>query len=153
MTPQKKAKNILILSWRDPKHPNAGGAEQVTLEHAKAWIGKGHRVSWFASFFEKAKETEEISGVNIIRKGKQFADVQVRAFFWYVFGKHPEFDLVIDQFHGIPFFTPFYVKTKILAFIHEVAGDVWMLNPWPWPFNKIVGYLGFKFEPLFFSAI
>ena len=32
--------NILILNWRDPKNPKSGGAEQVTMEHAKAWVKK-----------------------------------------------------------------------------------------------------------------
>ena len=50
--------NILILNWRDPKHPNAGGAEIVTREHAKAWNKAGHSVTWFSSFFKDAKENE-----------------------------------------------------------------------------------------------
>jgi len=33
--------NILVFSWRDPKHPTAGGAEQVMHEHMKGWIAAG----------------------------------------------------------------------------------------------------------------
>lgn len=143
--------NILILSWRGPKHPNAGGAEQVTLEHAKAWVKAGHNVYWFTSTFKDAKSGDLILKVKIIRNGRQFFDVQVRAFFWYVLGKHPKFDLVVDQFHGIPFFAPLYVRTKKLAFIHEVAKEVWKLNPWPKPFNLIPAIIGTLSEPLMFK--
>lgn len=142
--------NILILSWRCPKHPNAGGAEQVTLEHAKAWVKAGHGVYWFSSSFKGAKQQEHLSGVKIKRKGRQFFEVQVRAFSWYLFGKHPKFDLVIDQFHGIPFFTPLYVRAKKLAFIHEVAKEVWIYNPWPRPFNLIPVVFGTLGEPWIF---
>lgn len=143
--------NILILNWRDPKHPNAGGAEQVTLEHAKGWKKAGHNVWWFTASFKGAKKKEEIEGVKIIRSGGQFFDVQLRAFFWYFLGKHPKFDLVVDQFHGIPFFTPLYVRAKKLAFIHEVAKEVWKLNQWPDPYRKIPAILGPIFEPLVFK--
>lgn len=143
--------NILILNWRGPKHPNAGGAEQVMLEHAKGWIKAGHTVYWFSSNFAGAKKKETISKVKVIRNGRQFFDVQFKAFIWYLFGKHPKFDLVIDQFHGIPFFTPLYVRTKKLAFIHEVAKEVWKLNPWPKPFNLIPAIIGTLGEPLMFK--
>jgi glycosyltransferase involved in cell wall biosynthesis len=143
--------NILILSWRDLKHPNAGGAEISTLEHAKAWVKAGHKVFWFSSYFKDTKREEKIDGVRIVRKGRQFFDVQIRAFFWYFFGDHPKFDLVVDQFHGLPFFTPFYVGVKKLAFIHEVAKEVWRLNPWPKPFNLVPAFLGPILEPIIFT--
>jgi len=43
--------NILVFSWRDPKHPLAGGAEQVMHEHMKGWVGAGHKVTLFTSHF------------------------------------------------------------------------------------------------------
>src|SRR3989344_3656213 len=117
--------NILILSWRGPGHPSAGGAEQVTLEHAKGWVKAGHDVTLFTSFFKDAKRKDLVEGIKIIRSGRQFFEVQFRAFLWYILAKHHKFDLVIDEFHGIPFFTPLYVRSRKLAFIHEVAKEVW----------------------------
>ncbi len=142
--------NILILSWRGPKHPNAGGAEISTHEHAKGWVKVGHQVTLFTSAFVNCKMEEVIDGVKIIRRGRQILGVQWEAFKWYIFGKHPEFDLVIDQFHGIPFFAPLYIKVKKLAFIHEVTKEVWWLNPWPWPLNRMVAFIGIVFEPVIF---
>lgn len=143
--------NILILSWRGPGHPNAGGAEQVTLEHAKAWVKGGHDVTLFTSMFKGGKFQETVSGVNILRQGEQTIGVKVRALVWYLFKKHKKFDLVIDEFHGIPFFTPLFVRVRKVAFIHEVAGEVWKYNPWPRPFNLIPSYFGPRLEPLIFK--
>ena len=95
---------------------------------------------------------EIISGINVIRGGNQEFGVKFRAFFWYSFGKHPKFDLIVDEIHGIPFFTPLYIKTRKLAFIHEVAGEVWKLNPWPKPMNLIPWILGTIFEPWIFKV-
>ena len=138
--------NILILSWRGPGHPNEGGAEQVAHEHAKAWVKAGHEVTLFTSYFKGAKKKDLIGGVKIIRSGDQFFGVKWKAFCWYLFTKHPKFDLVVDEFHGIPFFTPLYVRTRKLAFIHEAAKEVWKLNPWPKPFNLVPAFLGTFFE-------
>jgi len=122
--------NILIFSWRDPNHPNNGGAEQVTHQHAKAWIKAGHTVTLFTSMYSYAMWEEDMDGVHIVRRGGELLTVQINAFFWY--RKHKKFfDLVFDHFHGIPFFTPLFVKQKKVAFIHEVARDVWKVNALP----------------------
>lgn len=142
--------NILILGWRDPGHPSAGGAEQVVHEHAKGLVKAGHKVTLFSSRFNNAKEQDEIDGIKIKRGGNQMLGVHIRAFYWYLFGKHDKYDLVIDQFHGIPFFTPLYVKAKKLAITQETAREVWFLNPLPFPINFIIGVIGFILEPLMY---
>lgn len=143
--------NILIFSWRGSAHPHAGGAEQATHEYAKGWVKAGHKVTLFTSDYTGAKKEEIIDGVEIKRAGSQIFGVHIEAFKWYLFSKHEKFDIVIDQFHGIPFFTPLYVKEKKLAFIHEVTKEVWGLNPWHFPFNLIPAFFGTFFEPIIFK--
>ena len=143
--------NILVFSWRDPRHPLAGGAEQVMHEHMKGWVNAGHKVTLFSAHFKGAPRREALDGVDIIRKGYQLLGVHIAGFFWYLFCKHEKFDLVIDQFHGIPFFTPVYVRSKKLAVLQEVAREVWLMNHLPKPFNLIIGYLGYYLEPLIFK--
>jgi len=126
--------NILILNWRDPKNPKSGGAEIVTLEHARAWVKAGHKVTWFTSEFKKSKREEVIEGINVIRRGN-ILTVFLYAVIFYLFTKN-KFDLVIDEIHGIPFFTPLYVRKPKIAFIHEVAGEIWD-HMFLFPINKI----------------
>ena len=142
--------NILVFSWRDPKHSNAGGAEQVMHEHMKGWIEAGHSVTFFASRIRGNPVREEvIDGVKIIRRGIQYFGVQIAAFFYYL-ANADRFDLVVDQFHGLPFFTPFYVFKPKLAVIQEVAGKVWLKNDLSKPLNLIVGIIGYLGEPFLF---
>lgn len=142
--------NILVFSWRDPRHPLAGGAEQVMHEHMKGWVSAGHKVTFFSSFIKGLPEEEVFNGVKIIRRGHQHLGVQAAAFFWYLFRVHDKFDLVVDEFHGVPFFTPFYIRVKKLAVLQEVAGRVWLKNDLHFPLNWVVGVIGYVFEPLVF---
>lgn len=126
--------NILILNWRDPKNPLAGGAEVVTMQYAQAWQALGHNVTWFAAFYKGAKRQEIIEGVNIYRKGN-FLSVYFFAPLFYLFSR-VKYDLVVDELHGIPFFTPLYVKKSKFAFVHEVAGKIWDVM-FPFPLNLV----------------
>ena len=135
--------NILIFNWRDIKHPKAGGAEIVTMVHAKSWIKAGHSVVWFSPKFKKAKDMEVIDEIRIIRKGNKLS-----VYFWaplfYLFSGQ-KFDIVIDQIHGIPFFTPFFVRKPKIAFIHETAKELWDYME-PFPINTIGKFI----EPIYF---
>lgn len=145
--------NILILSWRGPGHPKAGGAEQVTHEHAKAWVDLGHDVTLFTSRYPNAKRKAVLDGVKIVRVGGEIFGVHLLAFFWYLFGKHKKYDMVIDHFHGIPFFTPLYVRVKKFAHIHEITKEVWGANPWPKPLNLLPEVVGNLLEPPIFKLL
>lgn len=145
--------NILIFSWRGPGHPHAGGAEKSTHEHAKGWVKADHNVTLFTSYYKGGKAEEIIDGVKIIRRGSQILGVHREAFKWYLSERHEKYDLVIDQFHGIPFFTPLFVKEKKLAFIHEVTKEVWKLNSLRKPFNLLPAIFGTISEPYFFKYI
>lgn len=145
-------KNILILSWRGPKHYNSGGAEISVHEHAKAWVKAGFNVTLFTSKVIGLKSTEIIDGIRIIRQGRQIFGVQLKGFLYYIKNREA-IDLIVDNFHGISFFTPFYTLKPKIAFIHEVAKEVWFLNYLLPPLNYIFGFIGYVFEPLIFRFI
>lgn len=142
--------NILVFSWRGPGHPLAGGAEQVMHEHMKGWVASGHSVTFFTSSYEKSKRREVLDEIEIVRFGEQMLGVHVAAFFWYFFGKHRKFDLVVDQFHGWPFFTPIYLRLPKIAVIQELTREVWFKYPLPYKLNLFFGGIGYLLEPLFF---
>lgn len=136
--------NILILNWRDPKNPRAGGAELVTMEHAKAWVTAGHSVAWFTSNFNGGKTEELIDGVHIYRRGSSVTTLLLAPFFY--FKNRSQYQLIIDEIHGLPFMTPLYVRKTKLAFIHEVAVEIWDYM-YPYPLN----ILGKWFESWYFK--
>jgi glycosyltransferase involved in cell wall biosynthesis len=124
---------FLMLNWRDPKNPLAGGAERVTLTYLKALAERGHEVYWFANNFSGAPREEMFDGIKIIRGGGKGSSV-VKAIQWY--RQQKRFDLVIDQHHGIPWFAPWWCKTNCVAYIHEVLGPIWN-SFYPWPLSVV----------------
>lgn len=137
--------NIVILNWRDSYHPLAGGAEQSLLQHAKYWQNKGAHITWVVSSFPKAEKEEVIDEMRIIRMGSHYT-VHVRAFFYFKRYLEKETDIVIDCFHFIPYFSPFYVsKSKIIALINEPGKNAWFKNSF-FPINVI----GYCLEQFFF---
>ena len=136
---------ILILNWRDIKNPLSGGAEIITHGHAKAWVKKGHSVTWLTSSFSGSLSSESIDGINIVRRGNAYT-VYLHAPIYCLCNKN-SYDLVIDEIHGLPFFTPLYLKKPIIAFIHEVADDIWDYM-FRFPINK----MGKTLERIYFLA-
>ena len=123
------AMRFLMLNWRDPRNPLAGGAERVTRAYLDGLAARGHEVCWYAFAFPGGAAEETLGDLQIIRGGgKGTAIVQARA--WHR-GQKP-FDLVIDQHHGLPWFAPWWCGTRCVAYIHEVLGPIWdAFYPWP----------------------
>lgn len=143
---------ILILNWRDINNPSSGGAEVLTHEIAKRFVKLGNHVVQFSSFFSGARHEEVVDGVKIVREGNAdirtlFASVHFRAFLFYQREKK-KFDVVIDEVHGIPFFTPWYVKGEKIVLICEVAGELWKKN-----FGLFFGLLGLLVEKFYLFLV
>lgn len=122
---------ILIFNWRDIKNPSSGGAEILTHEIAKYLVKKKNEVILFTSKFEGSSGTEDIDGVTIIREGHSIARYFFNSVHYLAFKRYKKrfegkIDLVVDEVHGLPFFTPWYVKEKKVALVCEVAGDLWI---------------------------
>ncbi|MFH0749608.1 MAG: glycosyltransferase family 4 protein [Candidatus Gottesmanbacteria bacterium] len=113
---------ILLLNWRDLTHPRAGGAELVTMEHAKGWVRAGHRVTWVTGWYGGKKE-ETIEGVYIVRRAGSLT-IYLYAMVYILINSH-FFDVIVDEAHGFPFFTPLFTKKPVVLFIHEIAGEIW----------------------------
>jgi glycosyltransferase involved in cell wall biosynthesis len=124
---------FLMLNWRDPKNPLSGGAERVTQAHLAALVKRGHDVFWFANGFPGCLPEETIDGIHIVRGGGKGSSV-LKAIQWY--RRQKPFDLVIDQHHGIPWYAPWWCKTRCIAYIHEVLGPIWD-SFYPWPLSAI----------------
>lgn len=143
---------ILVLNWRDIRNPSSGGAEILTHEIAKRLVEHGDTVVQFSSEFPNGRLKEVIDGVTIIRQGspdarKLFNSVHYKAYKYYCENKN-NFDVVIDEIHGLPFFTPWYVKGKKIALICEVAGGIWYRT-----FGSFFGFIGDIIERLYLRFI
>lgn len=136
---------ILIFSWRDIKSPNHGGAEVLTLKLAKGWAEAGHKVHLVSAKFPGGCDKEIVEGVKIFRPAT-FGSYSPFQYFLYLYKtvkfyrRHlaGKYDLVLDQVHGLPFFTPLFVKERVIFFPLEVAKSIWFYEV-PFPFS-FIGY-------------
>lgn len=124
---------FLMLNWRDPRNPMAGGAERVSRAYLRELVRRGHQVSWFANAFPECVREEWIDGMLVVRGGGKGTSI-LEARKW--FRTQPRFDLVIDQHHGLPWYAPWWTGTPTVAYIHEVLGPIWNVF-YRWPLNII----------------
>jgi glycosyltransferase involved in cell wall biosynthesis len=124
---------FLMLNWRDPVNPRTGGAERVTEGYLAALAARGHEVWWYAHAFDGCAPEERLGDIRLVRGGGVGTSV-VEAIAWY--WAQPPFDLVIDQHHGIPWYAPWWCRTRCVAYVHEILGPIWD-SFYPWPFNRI----------------
>ena len=124
---------FLMLNWRDPNNPLAGGAERVSEKYMRGLMERGHEVAWFANAFDGAVAEEDLDGLLIARGGGKFTS-WLAARRWV--RRQKPFDLIIDQHHGIPWYAPWWGKTRCVAYIHEVLGPIWN-SFYKWPISAI----------------
>jgi glycosyltransferase involved in cell wall biosynthesis len=124
---------ILILNWRDVRHPKSGGAELVTMEHAKGWVRAGHNVTWLTATYPGAKPESVVEGVHFVRRAGTYT---VYLYAWaYLLANARLVDVIVDEVHGFPFFSPLFTQKPVVVFIHEIAGEIW---DYMFPFPKNV---------------
>ncbi len=138
-----KINKILWFSWKDRRHPLAGGSELVNEEIAKRLVRDGCEVVFLVGGFKGGKSEEEVDGFKIIRLGSRWT-VYWWAYKYYKRNLQDWADLVIDEMNTIPFFCKFFVKEKNIMFVHQLCRQIWFYQIY-FPFNV----LGYFLEPIY----
>lgn len=133
--------NILVLTWRDMKHPQSGGSELYFHELAKVWAKEGHNVTWIGGGWKGCKKSERYDKINFIRAGETPLSLYFLAPLAYTKLKEKP-DVIIDNENGIPFFSPFFSRSRKILHIHHVHKDVWFQGD----VGKLTGILGYMIE-------
>lgn len=116
--------NILIFNWRDITHPWAGGAELHIHEIAKQWVKHGHKVTLFCARYDGAKSFEELDGIEIMRKGGKFSVYLFAVWAYLTQLRKRNYDLIVDDINGIPWFTPVFTRKPKVAIVHHLVKDI-----------------------------
>lgn len=136
--------NIVWLTWKDTKHPLAGGAEVVSAELAKRLAGDGHKVKFIVGGFAGAKAREQINGYEVNRVGGRIS-VYYRAWRFYRRNKLDKWtDLVIEEVNTLPFMARFYSRRPTILFVHQLCRQIWFYE-----LPKPLGLMGYMLEPLY----
>jgi glycosyltransferase involved in cell wall biosynthesis len=132
---------ILILTWRDLAHPQAGGAEVYTEQVAKRWVGQGHQITIFAAAVAGRPAVEKVDGYTVVRGGSRYTVYRRARTWWRTIGQHQEFDLVIDMINTVAFEAHKWIKdVPTVAFIHQTCEEIWAHNA-PWPASLLGRYI------------
>jgi glycosyltransferase involved in cell wall biosynthesis len=112
---------ILALNWRDPRNPEAGGAE-VHLHHIlKRAVTAGHRVVQVSHRVKGLPDRETIDGVEIHRDGSWYSYNLSARKFCEALGLS-SFDLILEDICKVPLFSPGWSDTPVLAVVPHLFG-------------------------------
>jgi len=114
--------NLVAFNWRDPKHPEAGGAELHLHEILRRWVRDGARALWLAERFPGAGAEDEIDGIRILRAGSWYNAHLALGALYRERLRRERFDLVLEDINKVPFFTPLYASSPVLAIVPHLFG-------------------------------
>ncbi len=121
--PAREQLAILICNWRDPRHPQAGGAETYLFEVGRRWVEMGHHVEWISAGFKGAEANEVLDGISISRVGNR-ATIYGLLPLTYLRRFRDRFDIIVDSENGIPFFSPLFSLKPKICLMHHVHTSV-----------------------------
>jgi glycosyltransferase involved in cell wall biosynthesis len=114
--------NLIAFNWRDPRHPEAGGAELHLFEILRRAVRDGDRAVWLAERYPGAAAEDRIEGIEIHRAGTWYnAHLALGALYRRRF-RRERFDLVVEDINKVPFFAPLYATAPVLAVVPHLFG-------------------------------
>ena len=128
--------SVLFLNWRDPAHPQAGGAEVYCWEIARRFAAGGAQVTLLTSRPDGAPAHAVVDGVEIDRRGGTYSLYAHAAAF--LARNRRRFDAVVDCQNGIPFFSPVFAHraVSVVCVIHHVHQDQFGVH-FGWPLRVL----------------
>jgi glycosyltransferase involved in cell wall biosynthesis len=111
---------VAIANWRDPWHPDAGGAERYAWEIGRGLVARGAEVCYLTARAPGQARRGRADGITVTRMGGRFT-VYARVLGWLLAHRR-SFDAVLDCQNGIPFFTPWVLprRVPVLCVVHHV---------------------------------
>lgn len=131
---------ILILNWKDIKHPNVGGAEIIVYELAKRMVKDGHEVTWFCRNYIFGKSKESYDGISVVRRGNLITAYFLAPLYYWKLKIKP--DIVIDMSNTFYWQTPLWAwRSKKVAYLNQLAQEVFDFE-----FPKLIALIGKSLE-------
>jgi glycosyltransferase involved in cell wall biosynthesis len=112
--------SVVILNWRDRRHPAAGGAELYCERLARELARRGRSVVLVTSRPAGSPARDTLDGFSIRRMGSWWS-VYPLVMLWLL--RHrSSVGAVIDSQNGVPFFSPLVVgaRTPVVLLLHHV---------------------------------
>jgi glycosyltransferase involved in cell wall biosynthesis len=115
-------RHLLAINFRDPSHPEAGGAE-LHLEHIlNEAVARGFAVTWLASAFPGGAPQEERGGLRIVRRGSWWNfNLVLPGVLRREFSSPPP-DLVVEDVNKVPCFAPWWTPAPVSVIVPHLFG-------------------------------
>ena len=123
---------FLLLNWRDPRNPEAGGAEVHLHEVARRLAAEGFICIQVSHAFPGGPAEEVIDGVRILRRGGKFLfnfTVWRNLNRWC---REHQIDAVLDDSNKVAFLTPWFSSRPVVLQLHHLFGRA-LFRETAWP--------------------
>ncbi|TPW03641.1 MAG: putative glycosyltransferase, partial [bacterium] len=114
---------ILVISYRDMEHPEAGGAEVIIQEIMGRLAGAGHSVTMLTGAFKGGAARSRVGGAEVHRTGNQFNFNFAAPAYYKKHLKSQGFDVIVEDVNKIPFFMPMHEpEVPVVAVVPHLFG-------------------------------
>ncbi len=139
---------ILWFSWKDVRHPAAGGAERLGHEWRRRLAANGHTVRHVTARYQGSTETEIIDGVETIRRGRSRMIHYPAALTFHARHSAQWADCVIEEVNTVPYFVgAMGGHERVVLLYFQLARQIWFYQT-PWP----IAAAGYAAEALYTYA-
>lgn len=111
---------ILIINWRDAKHPRAGGADFRLQQVYAPLVRQGHEVILYSCAFPGCDAEDHIDGIEVHRLGNDvtFSFLCMLKLRGWVKKHQP--DVVVEDLNKLPFYSPLVYKGPLVIQMHHL---------------------------------
>lgn len=131
---------VLVCSWRDRGHPDAGGAEVYLDEATRGLAARGWEVTVATASYPGGAADEVVDGVRTVRRGGRLG-VYVWAAVAYLRGTFGAPDVIVDVQNGIPFWATLWSRRPVVVLHHHAHREQWRAL-----FGDVIGRIGWWIE-------
>jgi glycosyltransferase involved in cell wall biosynthesis len=112
---------VLLVNWRDTRHPEGGGSERYVERMAEGLARRGYDVTVQCAAHRNAPDDETVAGVRFRRRGGRYT-----VYAWALVAiARTHADLVVDVQNGVPFFSRLVARGPVLVLVHHVHREQW----------------------------
>jgi glycosyltransferase involved in cell wall biosynthesis len=124
-------RRIHLFAFRDLDDPEAGGSEEHASQVARHLVTAGREVVLHTGRVRGAPTEVDRDGVRVVRRGGRLGVFATSPFDERT-GRLGPADGIIEIFHGVPFFAPWWTRLPQVGVVHHVHLGTWdMLLPRP----------------------
>lgn len=118
-----RPRRLLAVNFRDPAHPEAGGAE-LHLEHILLEAQRqGWEVTWLVSGFKGGPPESEHKGMRVVRRGDWWDfNLLVPGVLRREFSGANQPDLVVEDINKVPCFCAQWTKAPVAVIVPHLFG-------------------------------